>query len=123
MFKKVLIAAAALAAVGFAASAPANAKVNIDVYLGNGGWGPGYYGYYQPPVYPRHHRPIYVQPRHYGISCGEGRNTVNWSGFNNVRVIECHGKSFTYRASRHGKRFEVKVGRNSGDIIAVNRLW
>jgi hypothetical protein len=126
MLKKTLIAAAALAAVGFAASAPANAKVNVDLYFGGGGWGPGYYGYYQPRPYYNHryhgYRPVYVQPRHWGISCGQGRNTVDWSGYNNVKTIECQGASYTYRATRHGKAYVVKVGRNSGNIIDVNRI-
>jgi hypothetical protein len=125
MFKS-LLAAVAVATVAITASATANAKTNVDVYLGVGGFGPGYYGYYQP-YYPRHHRhygyrPVYVQP-HWGISCAQGRNNVDWSGFNNVRTVECQGSSYTYRATRHGKGYVVKVGRRGGDIIAVSRAW
>jgi hypothetical protein len=131
MIMKSLLAAAAVATAAFAVSAPANAKVNIDLYFGGGGYGyvPSY-DYYEPayPVYnaPRRHRRGWdhePRERYSGISCGEGRDKVDWSGFNRVRTVECSGPSYTYRALRHGKGYVVKVSRRHGDIISVDRAW
>ena len=103
MITKTLIAAAAVSAIAFGASAPANAKVNIDLYVG--GFGPGYY---EPayPVYeePRHYEPRYEHRRrrheYSGISCEDGSQAVRDVGFRKVRALNCSGKRFTYAAKR-----------------------
>jgi hypothetical protein len=125
MITKTLIAAAAVSAIAFGASAPAQAKVNVDLYFG--GFAPGYY----EPAYPVHnggydeeYRP---RRRHhvesYGISCEDGRDAVRSSGFRKVRAINCSGKRYTYKARQHGDTFIVKVSRRNGNIISVQETY
>lgn len=128
MITKTLIAAAAVAVLATAVSAPANAKVNVDVYLG--GFGPGYYEpaypVYSPPPRPRYDdydyepAPVYQS---YGISCEEGRDYVRDSGFRKVRAISCGGKRYTYRGRRDGNPYIIKVSRRSGEIISVQQAY
>lgn len=124
MFTKTLIAVAAVATLASAASAPANAKTNLDVYLGIGGFGPGYYEpsypvYDEPRYEPR--RPRYHAPRYerYGVSCDEGADIVRESGFRKVRALNCSGKRYKYQARRDGDTYIVKVSRNGGNVISV----
>lgn len=129
MITKTLIAAAAVSAIAFGASAPANAKVNVDLYLG--GFGPGYYEpaypvYEEPRYEPRYEEEYRPRRRHhtsYGISCEDGREAVRDSGFRKVRAISCSGKRYTYRARQHGDTFIVKVSRRSGNIISVQETY
>ncbi len=128
MIAKTLIAAAAVATLATAVSAPANAKVNVDLYVG--GFDPGYY---EPsyPVYDAPRRPRYndydYEPapvyQRYGISCEEGRDYVRDSGFRKVRAINCGGKRFTYKARRDGNPYIVRVSRRNGEIISVQPAY
>jgi hypothetical protein len=126
MITKTLIAAAAVSAIAFGASAPANAKVNVDLYIG--GFGPGYY----EPAYPVYEEPRYYEPRYehrrpryesYRISCDDGSQAVRDVGFRKVRPIDCSGRSYTYKARRHGNPFVVKVSSRSGRVISVQEAW
>jgi hypothetical protein len=130
MITKTLIAAA-VAALAFGASAPANAKVHVDLFVGgyNNGYNPGYYEPSYPVYEPaprRHHyenydpEPVYQS---YGISCDEGREQVRDSGFRKVRAVNCDGKRYTYTARRNGNSYVVKVSRRSGDIISVQEAY
>jgi hypothetical protein len=130
MIIKSLIAAAAVSAIAFGASAPANAKVNIDLYLG--GFAPSYYEpaypvYSEPRYEPRYEphyeprRPRYVES--YGISCESGRDMVRNEGFRKVRAVDCDGRRYTYRARQNGDTFIVKVSSRSGNIISVEQAW
>jgi hypothetical protein len=123
MITKTLIAAAAVSAIALGASAPANAKVNVDLYLG--GFGPGYY---EPaPVYGGYDDDYGYEPRRrhysYGISCEDGRDAVRSSGFRKVRPVDCSGKRYTYKARQNGDTFIVKVSRRSGNIISVQETY
>lgn len=128
MITKTLIAAAAVSAIAFGASAPANAKVNLDLYIG--GFGPGYY----EPAYPVYEEPRYYddEPRYerrrpryesYRISCNDGTQAVRDIGFRKVRAIDCSGRSYTYKARRHGNPFVVEVSSRNGRILSVERAW
>lgn len=126
MFKKSLIAAAALATVFAFASAPAKAETNVDfnIGLGFGGFGPDYgpgYGFDDDfPDYGYHPRP---RPRpHFRVSCGEGRNVVREAGFRRVTAYDCSAPTYGYKAWRHGDLFKVKVSSN-GRIISVRPIW
>jgi hypothetical protein len=131
MIMKTLFAAAAVSALAVGVSAPANAKVKVDVYLG--GYAPDYPGYYEPayPVYqpaprPRHHYPRYDDEAdydNYGISCEEGRDQVRDSGFRKVRALDCDGPRYSYRARRNGETFVVRVSSRSGNIISVRPAY
>lgn len=130
MITKTLFATAAVATLAAGLAAPAEAKVKFDLYID----GPGYPGYYDPyyPTYPvyqeprrRHHRNYEEyddQPR-YGLSCDEGLQQVSYAGFRKIRVVECSGKSYTYKGRRHGEPFIVKVSSRSGRIISVQEAW
>lgn len=122
MITKTLIAAAAVSAIAFGASAPANAKVNVDLYLG--GFGPGYYAPAYP-VYGGYDDDYEPRRRHhsYGISCDDGRDAVRSSGFHKVRALSCSGKRFTYKARRHGDTFIVKVSRRNGNVVSVQETY
>ncbi len=128
MFKKSLIAAAALATVFAFASAPAKAETNVDFNIGFGfggfgpDYGPGYgFGYDDDfPDYGYHPRP---RPRpHFRVSCGEGRNVVREAGFRRVTAYDCSAPTYGYKAWRHGDLFKVKVSSN-GRIISVRPIW
>jgi hypothetical protein len=126
MITKTLIAAAAVSAIAFGASAPANAKVNIDLYLG----GPGYYEpaypvYEEPRYYDDEPRYEYRRPRYqsYRISCDDGSQAVRDVGFRKVRPIDCSGRSYTYKARRKGSPYVVKVSSRSGRVISVQEAW
>lgn len=128
MITKTLIAAAAVSAIAFGASAPANAKVNIDLYVG--GFAPDYY----EPAYPVYEEPRYYddEPRYehrrpryqsYRISCDDGSQAVRNVGFRKVHPIDCSGRSYTYKARRKGNPFIVKVSSRSGRVISVQEAW
>lgn len=53
----------------------------------------------------------------YRVSCGEGRNIVDESGYNRVRTIECGGGTFTYMGRRNGDTFRVFVNSRTGRIV------
>jgi hypothetical protein len=126
MITKTLIAAAAVSAIAFGVSAPANAKVNVDIFLGGA---PGYY----EPSYPVYDAPeYYYEPRYErrrpryeysGISCDDGSQAVRNIGFRKVRPIDCSGKRYTYKARRHGNSFIVKVSSRNGKILSVQEAW
>jgi hypothetical protein len=122
MITKSLIAAAAVAA-SLTALAPveqAQAKihVNANVYLGGGGFYPGYPGYgYGGGYYP------VVDPYYGGgISCFKGKKIVKWAGFYNVNPIDCGAPVYQYKAWKFGNPYKVKVS-ISGDIIKVKPLF
>ncbi len=130
MITKTLIAAAAVSAIALGATAPANAKVNVDLYVG--GFGPGYY----EPAYPVYEEPRYDhhRPRHgdgydsgygegYGVSCEDGIQVVRDHGFRKVRALDCSGRRYTYKARQHGGSYIVKVSRRSGNIISVQETY
>jgi hypothetical protein len=128
MITKTLIAAAAVSAIAFGASSTANAKVDVDLYIG--GFGPGYY----EPSYPVYEEPRYYddEPRYehrrprYGhsrISCDDGSQAVRDVGFRKVRPIDCSGRSYAYKARRKGNTFIVTVSSRSGNVISVQNAW
>jgi hypothetical protein len=127
MFIKSLMAVAAVAST-MAIAAPAQA--GVKVYL-DGGFGYGGYQDYQPdyqPDYRPDYQPDYIyQPprRHqnWGISCEDGAQQVREEGYRKVRVIECDGKHYTYKARRHGGRYVVTVSRRRGDIVSVEQVY
>jgi hypothetical protein len=65
--------------------------------------------------YPQPYWQIYAA-RSYRISCGEGRAIVA-QRFNRVRVIECRGRTYTYRGRRNGETFQILLNSRSGRIV------
>jgi hypothetical protein len=131
MISKTLIAAAAVAILAVGVSAPANAKVKVDLYVGGfdqGYYEPDYpvYPVYEPAPRPRRHYPRYeeeVDYDRYGISCEDGRLQVKYAGFRKVRALDCDGKRYSYRARRNGNTFIVKVSSRNGNIVSVQEAY
>lgn len=109
--KKILLAAAL--AVGFAVTGPlpANADVNVRIHLG-------------VPHYTYQVGPDYVYRKNYGwyrgkgsrISCDRARSIVRNSGYRNVDRVECGGATYTFRATRNGKRQLIYVNSRTGGM-------
>lgn len=97
MFRKTIAAAGfTLATVTFG-SAPALADVDITIHLGYG----GFYGT--------------------NVSCQTGARIVD-RRFNNVRIQSCAGSKYDYTGRRNGKNYWIKVSRNTGRIVEVQRI-
>ena len=109
--------AAAAIATTLAAALPAGqaeAKTTVNIGVGFGDFYPGYgYGYGYYPVYN-----VYDD----AISCKQGRKIVSWSGFNNVKPVDCSLPRYKYTGWKAGHKFLVKMNRH-GDIISVAKLF
>jgi hypothetical protein len=129
MIMKTLISAAAVAVLAAGISAPANAKVKVDLYVG--GFDPGYYEpaypVYEPAPRPRHPYPRYEEEEvdydRYGISCEDGRLQVKYAGFRKVRALDCDGDRYSYRARRNGETYIVRVSSRNGNIVSVRPAY
>ena len=129
--------AAGATALSLATFAPAaEAGTNIDIFLGVGG--PAHYapapmtcawwedcGYDGPHfVIPEHrhewrHREVrrrYIETRR--LDCDEAIDRVRAQGFRHVRVRDCDGTTYRFRATRHGVEYVVKVNAQSGRFSA-----
>jgi hypothetical protein len=51
------------------------------------------------------------------VSCREGRNIVDDSGYSRVRTVECGGGTFTYMGRRNGGTFKVFLNSRTGRIV------
>jgi hypothetical protein len=136
MFKKSLIAMAAIASILTFASTAAKADPHISFGIGFGsdfgapypgyGFGDGYPGDYPPPPFfprRRHHGFIdFPPPVVYGISCNTGRRIVREAGYEGVRAYRCGGRTFGYRAWRDGERYQVLVNFR-GRIVSERPLY
>lgn len=134
MFKKTILAAAALASVMTLAATSAKADTSISLGFGFGGFNSGYgypdYGYpdygYPDSYYPRRHGGVYwddARPRiSYRISCGTGRNIVRNAGFHNITAYDCSAPTYGYKAWRDGDLFKVVVNYR-GNIVSVRPIW
>ncbi len=87
---------------------------------GAGGWGGGWGGGFGIHINPGYARPVYGGDDR--ISCRTGQRIVDRSGFNRVRVIECRGDTYTYRAKRGSKHYRVSVDAYDGVIVGRSRL-
>ncbi len=132
MIMKTILAAVAIAST-MAIAAPAQA--GVKVYLGGGffdnGYGhdgyPDYRPDYQPGYEPDYQPDNFYEPprrpRYRGISCEDGAQQVREEGYRRVRVVECDGRQYTYKARRNGGRFVVVVSRRRGDIVSVEQVY
>lgn len=111
--KSLYLASALAAAVVLGLPLAAEAKTNVQVYLGM-----PHYSYQVGPDYmfrPGHgwYRPVGMHGR---LSCGEARNRVRNSGFRNVSTIECQGRTYTFEATRHGRDMTIYVNSRTGAV-------
>lgn len=125
MLKSLLVAGSvALGAVALVPAAEAHTRTHsgFSLYFGvpfysyrvGPGWryydGYGWYDYGRYGDFRRHHRGN-------RLTCNEARRLVDRSGFDRVRVVECAGRTYTFRAlNRHGNRVTVYVNSRSGAI-------
>ncbi len=75
-------------------------------------------GYYYPERY--WDAPVVVIGNR--VSCREGREIVDDSGFNRVRTVECRGRNYTYTGRRHGDMFRIVLNSRSGRIVSVREF-
>jgi hypothetical protein len=132
MFKKSIVAVAAIAAAVSFSSVSAKADTSVSIGFGFGGFDSGYdYPGVRPDPFfdedfghgrRRHgwHRPRPVMD--YGLSCGQASNVVREAGFRHVRAINCAGPTYSYKAMRHGDVFKVRVTFR-GDIVSVRPIY
>jgi hypothetical protein len=127
--KKMIVGLLTAAALVGGVSSMAEAKTRIHVYLGVPYYdyqvGPDYrfddqYGWYEPGSQYNDRRRMHRQDfrPQYGnrISCGEARGLVRQSGFREVRVRECDGRTYTFMAIRNNHRVIVYVNSRSGAV-------
>jgi hypothetical protein len=109
MFKTPLLAAALLAAA-FIAFQPATARAGADIEF-----------YFGIDPFPND----FYDRRYYDdrVSCRQARRILrNHYGFHNIHTVDCKGDSFKFRASRHGRRYRVKLNAWTGRVTDVKRL-
>jgi hypothetical protein len=116
MIAKSLFAASALAAGLLAVqpnAAEAKANVDINVYLpGMGGYDPGYPG-------PGYGYSGYAPGK---MSCFQGRQSLRWKGFKQIKTLDCAGKFYGYTARKNGKLYKVQLNSFSGHVVSIKKL-
>jgi len=133
MLKKTIIAGFALliAAFAFQPVDSADAKVRIHIGIGDPYYGGPYYGdpYYNPDPYYRGYEPRYRPVPRYRprlrpgrISCRQARRIVRRNGFRNIRVVDCTGKQYNFRATKRGHWYRMRMRSNSGRIYHIRRM-
>jgi hypothetical protein len=118
MFRSLLVAGSIAASTFFMAPA-AEARTNFTIYFGvpfysyqvGPGWrhydGYGWYDYRRYGEFRRHRN---------RLTCNQARRLVD-RRFDNVRVRECNGRTYTFRAeTRRGVRVIVYVNSRTGEI-------
>jgi hypothetical protein len=118
MFTKIMVAAAALTAAVVVA-APAQAKTNISIGLGFGGYGGGYDDHYGGG-YDTDYYPVYGGS-YGGVSCWKAKQIVRNHGFYNVYPMDCDGNIMRFKGKKFGDSYRIKVNR-AGYIVDVNQL-
>ena len=116
-----LMIAGAVALGAFGMTGAAEARTSVGIYFGvpfydyqvGPGWryydGYGWYDYSRWGDFRRHHR-------NDRLSCREARRLVD-RRFDRVRVVECNGRTYTFRAeNRRGRKVTVYVNSRTGDI-------
>lgn len=135
--KKILATSALAVSIVLGMATASQAKTNVHIYFGVPHYSyqvsPSYryhdgYGWYDSGTYsdeafydtpgfydgPRYR----MRDRGYGnrVSCGQARSIVRSSGFRNVSTIECNGRTYTFRAMRHGNQVTVYVNSKTGAV-------
>jgi hypothetical protein len=129
MFKKVslkaMVAAGLLAVTSMAIPSAVEAKTQVGIYFGvpfyDGALRSDYlydrrYGWYAPQYRDR------VRGYGYGraqVSCNQAVRDLRRSGYRNIRVIECAGRTYQFEARRGGRNVVLSYNsrtRNFGRI-------
>ncbi|HLF21911.1 MAG TPA: hypothetical protein VI582_05370 [Aestuariivirga sp.] len=105
--RKLLVSAfavAVMAASAFTMTAPAKAGVDIDIFITPG---PGY---------------LYAPPRGYR-ACRAVAHDLYWRGYRNIRVVDCRGRIYAYKARKHGRWYLVQINARTGVIVNRQRIY
>ena len=123
MLKSLIVAGSIALGVlgGVAVTAPAQADVRVyfgvpfHPYQVGPGWryydGYGWYDYGRYGAF----RPY---NNYYGrkLTCNQARRMVDRNGYSKVEARDCQGRTYSFRASRNGKRHTVYVNAFTGDM-------
>lgn len=109
MLKKTILTAATLAVslVAFQPAAQAG-NLQIDVtFSGHGGHGHGGHGHGGHWGGGHGHGP-------YQLSCRRGKDKLEWNGYRHVRVTDCRGKYYGFRATRGHRLYKITMNSYTG---------
>jgi hypothetical protein len=102
-----------------AGASPPSAEQNIP---------PGYYrpepprAPSPPPGYNRPLPPrIAYPPQTDRVSCDEAVEILRDEGFYSIRVYDCEGRYYSFRARYDGRRYVVTIRASDGEIVDVER--
>jgi hypothetical protein len=136
MVLKSLIAGG-LVALGLSfAVAPAEAKTRVHIGIGVGSpfydyrcenpgfidfCGQGFYHrpYYRPYYYDPYYDPYYPRLRHRVVresTCDDAAQAIREAGYRNIRATDCSGRFYSYRATKRGRSYSLRVDTRSGRI-------
>ncbi|VAV98832.1 hypothetical protein MNBD_ALPHA08-1332 [hydrothermal vent metagenome] len=120
MIKKSLVIATAMfaAVVGLQPTQQAEAKVKFNVHIGiPGGFygGPGYGGGYYGGGYGGGYSGGWAPRR---INCNRGRRILRNNGYKFIKMVDCAGRVYKYKASRGGKRYLLKMKSRNGRVFS-----
>ncbi|MFN4140960.1 hypothetical protein [Aestuariivirga sp.] len=121
MLKQLMIAGGIVAAaLALSPTADAHTRTGVSIHFGvpfytyrvGPGWryydGYGWYDYRRHGDFRRN-----FQKR---LTCNQARRLVDRSGYDDVRVRECNGRTYTFRADRRGRTVTVYVNSRTGAI-------
>jgi hypothetical protein len=75
-----------------------------------------------PNQSPKSPRLTPISPVQSAISCDKAAGIVTGFGFTGVSPQFCVGKTYTFKAMRDGKQFEVRVSSANGELTEVRKL-
>jgi hypothetical protein len=109
MFSKLLLASAVLMPLGVASlSASATAE---DMWNPNSSYNPKY----DIKIYPKAPVNHAMAPaRATKLSCAAAERIVRDDGFHRVQARDCGGRTYVFRAERHGRQVVVDVNSRNG---------
>jgi hypothetical protein len=74
------------------------------------------------PAFEEHNGAIGSREGNSRFSCREGGKIIAARGFQNVSIVECWGRTYTYLAHRYGETFRILVSSRSGRISNMDRV-
>jgi hypothetical protein len=75
-----------------------------------------------PNLSPKSQRLTPISPAQSAISCDKAAGIVTGFGFTGVSPQFCVGKTYTFKAMRDGKQFEVRISSANGELTEVRKL-